>query len=148
MNQPTILIVDDDDNNRGVLCDALGGEPYRLLEAADGQQALDIADKELPDLILLDVLMPGMDGLATLHKLKAQETTRHIPVIMVTALNMDSQISLCLDGGAIDHIVKPFSGLVVRARVRAALRNRASPPPKTRPPIAARCSASSAPKGA
>ena len=124
MNQPTILIVDDDDNNRGVLCDALGGEPYRLLEAADGQQALDIANKELPDLILLDVLMPGMDGLATLHKLKSQKMTGHIPVIMVTALSLDSQISLCLDGGAIDHIVKPFSGLVVRARVRAALRNR------------------------
>ena len=123
MNQATILIVDDD-NNRGVLRDALGGEPYRLLEAVDGQQALDIAAKELPDLILLDVLMPGMDGLATLHQLKAQETTRHIPVIMVTALNLDSQISLCLDGGAIDHIVKPYSGLVARARVRAALRNR------------------------
>jgi CheY-like chemotaxis protein/MinD-like ATPase involved in chromosome partitioning or flagellar assembly len=119
-----MLIVDDDDNSRCVLCDALGGEPYRLLEAANGQQALDIAEKELPDLILLDVLMPGMDGLATLHKLKEQGTTRHIPVIMVTALNMDSQVSLCLDGGAIDHISKPFSGLVVRARVRAALRNR------------------------
>jgi len=125
MNQPTILIVDDDDNNRSVLCDALGGEPYRLLEAANGQQALDIADKELPDLILLDVLMPGMDGIATLQQLKTQEKTRHIPVIMVTILNMESQISVCLDGGAIDHIVKPFSGLVVRARVRAALRNRA-----------------------
>ena len=124
MNQPTIVIVDDDDNNRGVLCDALGGEPYSLLQAVDGQQALDIADKELPDLILLDVLMPGMDGLETLHKLKAEEKTRHIPVIMVTALNMDSQISLCLDAGAIDHIIKPFSGLVVRARVRAVLQNR------------------------
>ena len=124
MDQPKVLIVDDDDNNRSVLCDALGGEPYRLLEAVDGRQALDIAAKELPDLILLDVLMPGMDGFATLHKLKAQGATRHIPVIMVTALNMDSQISLCLDGGAIDHIVKPFSGLVVRARVRAALHNR------------------------
>ncbi len=124
MDEPKVLIVDDDDNSRSVLCDALGGESYRLLEAADGQQALDIANRELPDLILLDVLMPGMDGLATLHKLKAQGTTRHIPVIMVTALNMDSQISVCLDGGAIDHIVKPFSGLVVRARVRAALRSR------------------------
>ena len=126
MDRPKVLIVDDDDNNRGVLCDALGGEPYSLLPAVDGQQALDIADKELPDLILLDVLMPGMDGLAALHQLKAQEKTRHIPVIMVTALNMDSQISLCLDAGAIDHIIKPFSGLVVRARVRAALCNRAA----------------------
>jgi DNA-binding response OmpR family regulator len=115
--------VDDDDNDRAVLRDALGGEPYRLLEAADGQQALDVATRELPDLILLDVLMPGMGGLATLHKLRTRETTCLIPVIMVTALDLNSQISLCLDVGAIDHIVKPFSGLVVRARIRAALRS-------------------------
>jgi CheY-like chemotaxis protein len=124
VNQPAIVIVDDDDNNRGVLCDALGGEPYRLLEAADGQQALDIADKEQPDLILLDVLMPGLDGIATLQKLKADDRTRHIPVIMVTALNLDAQVSMCLESGAIDHIAKPFSNLVVRARVRAVLQNR------------------------
>ena len=122
MDQPKVLIVDDDDNNRGVLCDALRGEPYRLLEAVDGQQALDIADKEQPDLILLDVLMPGLDGIATLQKLKADERTRHIPVIMVTALNFDTQVSMCVDQGAIDHIAKPFSNLVVRARVRAVLR--------------------------
>ena len=124
MNQPTILIVDDDDNNRSVLCDALGSEPYKLLEAADGPQALDIADNDVPDLILLDVLMPGLDGIATLQKLKADNRTRHIPVIMVTVLNLDTQVSMCLDEGAIDYIAKPFSNLVVRARVRAALRNR------------------------
>jgi DNA-binding response OmpR family regulator len=127
MNQPTILIVDDRDNNRGVLRDALGSEPYRLLEAVDGRQALDIADKEQPDLILLDVLMPGLDGIATLQKLKADDRTRHIPVIMVTALNRDTQVSMCLESGAIDHIVKPFSNLVVRARVRAVLQNRRPP---------------------
>ncbi|MGA2031849.1 MAG: response regulator [Thermoguttaceae bacterium] len=124
MDQPKVLIVDDDDKNRGVLCDALDGEPYRLLEAVDGQQALDIADKEQPDLILLDVLMPGLDGIATLQKLKADDRTRHIPVIMVTALNLDTQVSMCLDQGAIDHIAKPSSNLVVRARVRAVLQNR------------------------
>ena len=68
--------------------------------------------------------MPGLDGIATLQKLKAYDRTRHIPVIMVTALNLDTQVSMCLDGGAIDHIAKPFSSLVVRARVRAALQNR------------------------
>jgi DNA-binding response OmpR family regulator len=124
MNQPTILIVDDDENNRGVLCDALGGEPYKLLEAANGLQALDIADNDVPDLILLDVLLPGLDGIATLQKLKADNRTRHIPVIMVTVLNLDTQVSMCLDEGAIDYIAKPFSNLVVRARVRAVLQNR------------------------
>ena len=65
-----------------------------------------------------------MDGIATLQKLKADDRTRHIPVIMVTALNLDTQVSMCLDQGAIDHIAKPFSNLVVRTRVRALLQNR------------------------
>jgi DNA-binding response OmpR family regulator len=69
--------------------------------------------------------MPGLDGIATLQKLKADVRTRHIPVIMTTALDLDTQVSMCLDEGAIDHIAKPFSNTVVRARVRAALRNRA-----------------------
>ena len=125
MSQAKVLIVDDDANCRTVLCDVLEGEPYTLLEASDGQQALDLANKELPDLILLDIMMPGMDGGIVLHKLKEQEKTRAIPVIMVTALNSDTQIFVCLNDGAVDHICKPFSSMVVRARVRAALRSRA-----------------------
>ena len=121
MHQPKILIVDDDENNRMVLSDALDGEHYTLLEAVNGNHALKVVEKESPDLILLDVLMAGMDGITTLRKLKEQDQTRHIPVIMVTVLNQDSQVSICLDEGAIDHIPKPFSNLVVRARVRAAL---------------------------
>jgi len=126
MLQPKVLIVDDDASIRTVLRDVLSGEPYTLLEAADGQQALQLADSEQPDLILLDIMMPGMDGDLILRKLKEQEKTRSIPVIMVTALNLDTQISTCLDDGAVDHIGKPFSGMVVRSRVRAALRSRGS----------------------
>ena len=118
------MIVDDDANSRAVLCDVLGGEPYTLLEAADGQQALELANKELPDLILLDIMMPNMDGGLVLHKLKEQEKTRAIPVIMVTVLNSDTHVFVCLNDGAADHICKPFSSMVVRARVRAALRSR------------------------
>jgi DNA-binding response OmpR family regulator len=125
MPRPIVIIVDDDANSRAVLCDVLGGEPYTLLEAANGQDALELANREMPDLILLDVLMPGMDGLGVLHRLKEQEKTRAIPVIMITALSLDAQVSVCLDGGAADHICKPFSGIVVRSRVRAALRSRA-----------------------
>jgi CheY-like chemotaxis protein len=124
MRRSSILIVDDDQNNREVLSDALADRSNILLEADDGQKALEIAAKEQPDLILLDILMPGMDGIATLQKLKADNRTRHIPVIMVTVLNLDTQVSMCLDEGAIDYIAKPFSNLVVRSRVRAALRNR------------------------
>jgi CheY-like chemotaxis protein/MinD-like ATPase involved in chromosome partitioning or flagellar assembly len=126
MHQPKILIVDDDENNRALLFDTLAGEHYTLLEAVNGNDALKVAEKETPDLILLDVLMAGLDGITTLRKLKEQEKTRHIPVIMVTALNLDTQISICLDEGAIDHIPKPFSNIVVRARVRAALRAHSS----------------------
>ncbi len=93
---------------------------------------MKVVEKEMPDLILLDVLMAGMDGITTLRKLKASEKTRHIPVIMITVLNQDSQVSICLDEGAIDHIPKPFSNIVVRARVRAAVR-------RTRPIPGRRC---------
>lgn len=90
MPRPKVIIVDDDANSRAVLCDVLGGEPYTLLEAADGQNALELVNREMPDLILLDVLMPGMDGLGVLHKLKEQEKTRSIPVIMITATKRQS----------------------------------------------------------
>ena len=125
MPQPKVLIVDDDADSRAVLCDALGSESYTLLEAANGQQALQLADSELPDLILLDIMMSGMDGDLVLRKLKEQGKTCAIPVIMVTALNTDTQVAVCLNDGAVDHICKPFSNIVVRARVRAALRSRA-----------------------
>jgi DNA-binding response OmpR family regulator len=69
-------------------------------------------------------LMPGLDGIATLQKLKADGRTARIPVIMVTVLDRDAKVSQCLNEGAIDHIAKPFSNLVVRARVRTVLQNR------------------------
>jgi CheY-like chemotaxis protein/MinD-like ATPase involved in chromosome partitioning or flagellar assembly len=126
MHQPKILIVDDDENNRAVLSDSLDGEHYTLLEAVNGNDALKVAEKEMPDLILLDIIMPGLDGITVLRKLKEQEQTRRIPVIVVSALNLDTQVTICLDEGAIDHIAKPFSNIVVRARVRAALRAHSS----------------------
>jgi CheY-like chemotaxis protein len=122
MRQPKILIVDDDENNRAVLSDALAGEHYALLEAANGNDALKVVDKEIPDLILLDEVMAGMDGITTLRKLKEQEKTRPIPVIMVTVLNQASQVSIFMEEGAFDHISKPFTHRMVRARVRSALR--------------------------
>jgi DNA-binding response OmpR family regulator len=124
MDQPKVLLVDDDQVIRTLMRYCLDGEAYTLLEAENGQQALEIADQEMPDLILLDVMMPGLDGMAVLRRLKAQDRTRHISVIMFTALSQESQVSEWLDAGAIDHIGKPFSALVLRARVRAALRDR------------------------
>ncbi|MBN2217940.1 MAG: response regulator [Pirellulales bacterium] len=124
MSQAKVLIVDDNAHVRAVLRDVLGGEPYALLEAADGEQALQLADEQQPDLILLDIMMPGIEGDIVLRKLKERENTRSIPVIMVTALDSDEQVAVCLDDGAADHIGKPFSSMVLRSRVRAALRDR------------------------
>jgi DNA-binding response OmpR family regulator len=126
MDQTKVLIVDDDPGCRLLLADLLCGEPYRVLEASSGPAAMAIVRHELPDLILLDVRMPAQDGLAVLRELKQQDRTRHIPVIMVTALAEDSDVTQCLDAGAVDHVAKPFVASVVRARVRAALRNRPS----------------------
>jgi DNA-binding response OmpR family regulator len=118
-----ILIVDDDANNRAVLFDTLGDEPYDLHEAEDGPQAIEMARSSLPDLILLDIMMPGMDGISVLRNLRADERTQSIPVIIVSACGSETQVIACLEEGALDHITKPFSNAVVRARVRAALRS-------------------------
>jgi CheY-like chemotaxis protein len=124
--KPHILIVDDDVVSRTVLNEALCSEPYVLSEVANGLDALELAKKDAVDLILLDIVMTPIDGVTALRKLKANDSTRQIPVIMVTALNMDEQVSACFDEGASDYIPKPFSYLVVRARVRAVLHNHAT----------------------
>lgn len=118
-----ILIVDDNEMNRAVLSDALDDGSYELYEAEDGLEALEKVQETSPDLVLMDIEMPHMDGVQALKKMKEDKSNQNIPVIMVTALNTDAQVSACLDAGAIDHIVKPFSNMVVRARVRAALRS-------------------------
>ncbi len=118
-----LLIVDDDRYCQDVLSDTLESDEYEVCKADDGLAALKMVQQNPPDLVLLDIDMPKMDGVEVLKRLKAEESTRHIPVIMVTALNTESQIAACLDNGAIDHVVKPFSNMVVRARVRAALRS-------------------------
>ena len=87
---PRVLIVDDDENNRAVATDALEGDEYELVEAVDGRDCLQQVETDSFDLILLDVMMPGIDGIETLRRLKENESTRDIPVIMVTALDMES----------------------------------------------------------
>jgi CheY-like chemotaxis protein len=104
MDQPKVLIVDDDPGCRLLLADLLCSEPYRLLEASNGPAALEVARQELPDLILLDVRMPAQDGLAVLRKLKEQDRTCHIPVIMVTALAEDSDVTA-------NRVPRPWCGL-------------------------------------
>jgi putative two-component system response regulator len=113
-----ILLVDDNSTNLQVLREALEGLGHRLLIAKNGQNALGIATKASPSLILLDVMMPGMDGYEVCKRLKADPKSNHIPVIFVTALTDEEDEAKGLALGALDYITKPFNPELVRARVR------------------------------
>ena len=120
-SQATILIVDDTPENLSVLGELL--QPiYRVRAANSGRRALQIAHgKPAPDLILLDVMMPEMDGYEVLATLRADPETRHIPVIFVTAMDGTTDEEHGLDCGAVDYITKPVRPLIVLARVRSQL---------------------------
>ncbi len=121
MSQPQILIVDDNAENLSVLGELLHG-PYRVRAANSGERALALARQQpRPDLILLDVMMPGMSGHEVLTRLREHDATRDVPVIFVTALNAleDEEHGLAL--GAVDYITKPLRPAIVLARVRAHL---------------------------
>ncbi|HSG22505.1 MAG TPA: response regulator, partial [Azonexus sp.] len=120
-SQPTILIVDDTPENLSVLGELL--QPtYRVRAANSGRRALQIAHgKPAPDLILLDVMMPEMDGYEVLAALRADPKTRHIPVIFVTAMDGTEDEEHGLNCGAVDYITKPVRPLIVLARVRTQL---------------------------
>jgi len=112
-----ILIVDDAATNIEILNEVLGVE-YDSLFAMDGATALRLAVEQEPDLILLDVVMPGLDGHEVCQRLKADPRTRGIPVIFISGLSDESDEAKGLEIGAIDYITKPFSPPIVRARVR------------------------------
>lgn len=121
-----ILVVDDVPANVEILSFHLGDEGYDVLEAQSGEQALSLlnADDADIDLVLLDVMMPVMSGLDVLAQIKRNIETEHIPVILVTANAEDQNVAEGLDMGAFDYIIKPYSLLVLLARVRAALREK------------------------
>jgi diguanylate cyclase (GGDEF)-like protein len=118
LQQATILIVDDVPTNVQILADALSSG-YRIKVASSGENALGIAQREPhPDLILLDVMMPDMDGFETCRRLKADTKTKNIPVIFVTAKDTHVDEELGLNLGAVDYIGKPFSIPITKARIR------------------------------
>jgi putative two-component system response regulator len=119
--QATILVVDDTPSNITVLMEILRGD-YRVLAATNGEQALKIARSDPPpDLILLDVMMPGMSGHEVCERLKAESSTRKIPVIFVTAMNQVEDEMKGFALGAVDYITKPVSPPIVQARVKTHL---------------------------
>lgn len=116
----TILVVDDEERLRSLLRAYLAQEGYHVLAAGDGREALHIARQEKPDLIVLDVMMPEMDGLEFLKQYRARDG--NAPVIMLTAHVEETDMVLGLELGSDDYVTKPFSPRVLVARVRAALR--------------------------
>ncbi len=115
---PTILVVDDTPDNLALMS-RLFGDLYRVKVASSGEKALRIAQADpTPNLILLDIMMPGLDGYQVCERLKADAKTAHIPVIFLTAKSDMEGEKKGLDLGAVDYIVKPISPLIVMARIR------------------------------
>ncbi|MDR2214140.1 MAG: response regulator [Pseudomonadales bacterium] len=122
MNQKKIVIVEDEPDILEVLSYNLKREGYKVQSASDGVNALALVRRELPDLVLLDLMLPGMDGIELCGTLKKDPQTQHCLIIMVTAKGEESDIVLGLGVGADDYIAKPFSPRELVARVKAVLR--------------------------
>ena len=119
-----ILVVDDIATNRMVLRAKLAASYYEVVQAENGTEALEKTKSEQPDLILLDILMPDIDGYEACRRLKADPATAHIPVVIVTALNEQSDRLRGLECGADDYLTKPINDLALFSRVRNLLRSK------------------------
>ncbi len=127
-----ILIVDDEPRYVRLMEANLISDNYEVLKAFNGQQALEVVEKEKPDLVLLDVMMPILDGFTTCERIRKFST---VPIIVVTVKGEEKDRVRGLDLGADDYIVKPFSATELLARVRAVLRRAAKPAPSAVPSI-------------
>jgi phosphoserine phosphatase RsbU/P len=117
-----LLVVDDNEDNRYTLSRRLTREGYtNLTTAADGQQALELLGARPFDLVLLDVMMPGLNGYEVLERMRAEARLRHIPVIMISAVDEIESVIRCIELGAEDYLSKPFNPTLLRARVGASL---------------------------
>jgi DNA-binding response OmpR family regulator len=123
-NNGTVMIVDDTPANLAVLSDALQEQGYRVLVATDGHSALEQLRYIKPDVILLDGMMPGMDGFETCRRIKDDRETQNIPILFMTALGDIDNLLRGFNEGAIDYIVKPFRHEEVLARVGAQVAQR------------------------
>ncbi len=124
MNKEQILVVDDEEDILELVRYNLILEGYKVISAASGEKALKIARTEPTDLIVLDLMLPGIDGLQVTKILKKSEETRQIPIIMLTAKGEEADIVTGLELGADDYITKPFSPRILVARTKAAIRRK------------------------
>ncbi len=118
-----VLVVDDAPRSLGALCEGLEAEGYTVLVATDGESALARLDLVTPDAILLDALMPGLDGFETCRRVKSHPEWTHIPVIFMTGLSETSHVVRGFDAGGVDYVVKPVRTAEVLARLAAHVRN-------------------------
>ena len=116
-----VLVADDDAVNRLLLGHSLERDGHRVRAVADGLEALEALDSELFDCVLLDVLMPGMDGYQVLERIRGERKLRHTPVIMISALDDVESVVRCIEMGADDYLPKPFDPVILRARINAGL---------------------------
>ena len=116
-----ILVVDDDAGNRDLLARRLAREGHRTIEAGSGREALQVLELEDVDLVLLDLVMPDMNGFQVLERLKADERLREVPVIMISGLRETENVIRCIEAGAEDYLPKPFDPVLLRARIGACL---------------------------
>lgn len=122
MHKTSVLVIDDEPDNFEVIEAFLGYQNYQLHYVSNGHDALTSLETLQPDVILLDVMMPGLDGLEVCRRIKATETWQTIPIIMVTALSTKENLAHCLATGADDFVSKPISSMELRARVQSMIR--------------------------
>lgn len=124
----TVFVVEDEDDILDLLRYNLAREGYAVASSANGEEAVRAISRKMPDLVLLDLMLPGIDGLEVCRALKRNPLTAGIPIVMVTAKGEESDVVAGLELGADDYIAKPFSMKVVIARVRAVLRRKRATP--------------------
>jgi DNA-binding response OmpR family regulator len=123
-DRPVVLVADDDDDIRDLVAFRLDRAGYEVLRAGDGQEALDLAREHIPDLAVLDVMMPKLTGYDVTREMRADATTSRIPVILLTARVQEADVARGFEAGADDYVKKPFSPQELKARVQAVLGRR------------------------
>lgn len=129
MPKERILVVDDEEDILELVKFNLSKEGYQTICAETGERAAKIARSDIPDLIVLDLMLPGMDGLEVAKFLKNNPKTEHIPIVMLTAKGEESDVVTGLELGADDYVTKPFSPKILLARIKAVLRRKMADPP-------------------
>ena len=126
----SVLIVEDEEDIRELVSYHLLKEGYQVSSVASGEEAIKVADQQTPDLILLDVMLPGIDGMTVCQRLRAAPKTADVAIMMLTAKSEEADIIRGLNLGATDYVTKPFSPRVLLARVRAVLRRQSAAAPE------------------